>query len=138
MSKGSYDYISNMPIYFFNRDLNVRSNNFSLGKISYNVTLIKIIFNLHSVRPKESPLLQQLRTDLKDKRMIVSKDQLHLSSVVGHGKKEQFHDYGYCMLHVCILRLHVTKSDRYIVILIFVQNPCTLRRRVWIGLQGIY
>ena len=43
-------------------------------------------FNLHSVQPKESPLLQQLRVDLKDKRMIVSKDQIHLSSVVGHGK----------------------------------------------------
>ena len=30
--------------------------------------------------------LQQLRTELKDKRMIVSKDQIHLTSTVGHGK----------------------------------------------------
>ena len=43
--------------------------------------------NLHSVRRKESLLLQQLRADLKDKRMIVSKDQMHLSSVVGQGKQ---------------------------------------------------
>ena len=44
-------------------------------------------FNFHSVQPKESPLLQQLRADLKDKRMIFSKDQIHLSNVVGHGKQ---------------------------------------------------
>ena len=31
--------------------------------------------------------MQQLHADLKDKRMIVSKDQIHLSSVVGHGKQ---------------------------------------------------
>ena len=99
-----------MPIPFFNRDRNVQRNNYSLGKISYNnnVTRMKIVFNLHSVHPKESPLLQQLRTDLKDKRMIVSKDQIHLTSVVGHGKQEHLYDYSYCMLHICILRLHVT------------------------------
>ena len=96
---------------FSNRDLILRSNHYSLGKISYNVTFMKIVLNLFSVRPKdlESPLLQQLRAELKDKRMIVSKDQLHLSSVVGHGKKELLHDYGYCMLHVCIHRLHSQK-----------------------------
>ena len=45
-----------------------------------------IIFS-HSVQPKESPLLQQLRTELKDKRMMVSKEQVHLTSAVGHGKQ---------------------------------------------------
>ena len=43
------------------------------------------IISQHS-GPKVSPLLQQLRTKLKNKRMIVSKDQIHLTSTVGHGK----------------------------------------------------
>ena len=63
-------------------------NHYYLGKISLPWFVTKIIkIYLHSVQPKESPLLQQLRADLKDKRMIISKDQIHLSSVVGHGKQ---------------------------------------------------
>ena len=41
----------------------------------------------HSVETKWSPHLQQLYKELKDKRMIVSKDQVHLTRAVGHGKQ---------------------------------------------------
>ena len=41
---------------------------------------------LEAVAEKESSPLQQVRTELKDKRMIVLKDQIHLTSTVGHGK----------------------------------------------------
>ena len=49
--------------------------------------LLLLLIQLHLVKLKESPELQQLRAELKDKRMIVSKDQIHLSSVVGQGKQ---------------------------------------------------
>ena len=35
----------------------------------------------------ESPSIQQLRTELKDKRIIVAKDQIHLTNTVGQGKQ---------------------------------------------------
>ena len=77
------------PFLFSNRNLNVDTNlenQYYLGKAS-PPSFVTHVINLHSVQPKESPLLQQLRADLKDKRMIVSKDQIHLSNVVGHGKQ---------------------------------------------------
>ena len=76
----------------FYRNLNVDTkleHEFAMGRyhsLSWLGILMKMVSS-HTAKAEESPLRQKLCLELKDKRMIVLKDQIHLKSTVGHGTK---------------------------------------------------
>ena len=56
-----------------------------LGKYTFVILHWIVIIISHTDETMKSTLLQQLEEQLKNKRMIVSKEQLELGNTVGHG-----------------------------------------------------